>query len=466
MFKKKSITVVLVIGSLLIVFLLLSLFNFLNPAMANMEKVKAKIAIFSDPHYFSPNLLIKRGPKFEEYIMRDRKMILESPAILKAVIEDLKSSDVDIVLIPGDLTKDGEEISHLEFAGYLKELKDNGKKVYVINGNHDINNNHAYKYDGDKVEAVKSVTPEEFKKIYWEFGYKEAIAVDNNSLSYVVEPIKDVRIIAIDACKYNPYSKTEGEISKETLDWILKQVEIAKKENKIVFGMMHHGILEHFEGQKMLFPEYIINNYEEVAKLFAEKGLNVIFTGHFHAQDIVRKDFQNGNFLLDIETGSLVTYPCPYRMITLTEDNKLIVGNKKVEKIDFDIKGISFQDYAYDFLKTGIKNIIPQYFAGYLMKKGLSRVEAMLKANNLLSIDLPSDIAPNSKIIDILPDAIISHYKGDEKISKLVLEFFDNLAHSEDDNEILIGKILISYFSDLPPDDNDTVIDLNLNVVK
>ena len=52
-------------------------------------------------------------------------------------------------------------------------------------------------------------------------------------------------------------------------------------------------------------------------------GVSLVFTGHFHAQDITRRTFDNGRrTLYDIETGSTVTAPCPYRRVAITADQK------------------------------------------------------------------------------------------------------------------------------------------------
>ena len=60
--------------------------------------------------------------------------------------------------------------------------------MYVTNGNHDILNPNAVRFNGDTTSPVDYLTPKQFKNIYEDFGYKEAIAKDPKSLSYVVEP--------------------------------------------------------------------------------------------------------------------------------------------------------------------------------------------------------------------------------------------------------------------------------------
>ncbi len=88
----------------------------------------------------------------------------------------------------GDLTKDGEKSSHDVVAGYLAQLKAAGKKVYVIPGNHDIKNGLSYSYVGDGVQRVPNITAEQFTQIYADYGYKDALQRDTDSISYVAEP--------------------------------------------------------------------------------------------------------------------------------------------------------------------------------------------------------------------------------------------------------------------------------------
>ena len=108
----------------------------------------------------------------------------------------------------------------------------------------------------------------------------------------------------------NIYPVTGGKFNENTLKWINEKLDLALQNNKTVIGMMHHGILEHYDKQSKFFEEYVVEKSGKVSETFARKGLKIMFTGHYHAQDIVFKQFKNGSFIFDIETGSLVTYPC------------------------------------------------------------------------------------------------------------------------------------------------------------
>ncbi|MFN3306147.1 MAG: metallophosphoesterase family protein, partial [Candidatus Kapaibacteriota bacterium] len=132
---------------ILLLFLLLSiLITVVSKSLESTgNDLLLSISIFSDPHLYDTTLGTK-GLAFDEYLNSDRKMLRESEAILQSVIEMIANDNSQIVLVPGDLTKDGELHNHLLMAKYLRKLESLGKKVYVVPGNHDINNPKSFSY--------------------------------------------------------------------------------------------------------------------------------------------------------------------------------------------------------------------------------------------------------------------------------------------------------------------------------
>jgi 3',5'-cyclic AMP phosphodiesterase CpdA len=416
-----------------------------------------KIAVLSDPHYFDP-ALGATGAAFEAYLAKDRKMLAESDAIVSKTIELIKNTDAGIVLVAGDLTKDGELTSHQKFAELLGQLEDSGKKVYVIDGNHDINNPNAFKYDGDQAIPVENVSPEEFKNIYNDFGYGEAIARDPGSLSYVVEPVAGLRIIVMDSAVYG---EIRGEFSQDRLNWIMEQTQSAAAQGKLVLGMMHHGLTEHFGVQRQFFPEYVLDDADNVAAKLAGAGMKAVFTGHFHAQDAVKKQ-AGDSIIYDIETGSLVTYPVPYRLVELTGDGKLAINTSFVETIDYDTGGKPFQSYARDYLVEGISGLAPQMLAGVLMSQGVPREQALEQAGQVAD----TVVAPSLTVRDLLVNAMVAHYQGDETVDPQLLPVIQGMAASEDSTTKMLGGVLFSLLTDPEPADNNLIIDLKKWVFK
>ena len=317
-----------------------------------------KIAFVSDIHYMAPELLVQDGPAFQDYLARDPKLLVESGEIVQQLITQLNADKPNLLIIPGDLTKDGETISHEQIIDLLKTGLSPKIKILTLPGNHDIANPDALSYNGETTSPVPSVTEEEFVSLYQDFGYSDAIARDATTLSYVAEPYKNFRVIFIDATiRPNPDDPNEppldGEISEETLDWIDTQMADAQLNPKMqVIAVMHHNLIDHWTGQSSIYPGYVINNSDEAAARLYAAGLHLIFTGHSHANDITQ--YTEGN-LYDIETGSTVSYPMPYRLVNYWNNDSLEITTKHIDGIE--LHGIPAQDYAYDFLNDGMTNM-------------------------------------------------------------------------------------------------------------
>ena len=84
--------------------------------------------LVTDTHYFEPSLGAE-GKAFDDYMRSELYFVKESSAIVKAVFDRIaEDKETDIVIIPGDLTKNGEKESHRSFVRELRRLKDSGKK--------------------------------------------------------------------------------------------------------------------------------------------------------------------------------------------------------------------------------------------------------------------------------------------------------------------------------------------------
>lgn len=426
--------------------LLISTMTFLTLTGSALAHVP-RFTVISDPHVYDTDLGTS-GPAFEQYLAQDRKMLRESEAILVSTLERIKAQHPDFLLISGDLTKDGEKSGHKKLAGYLSELETSGIQVFVVPGNHDINNPHAVSFDGDETHPVPTVSPDDFADIYDEFGYNQAIYRDPSSLSYVAEPEDGVWLFAMDSCKYdnnmtNNYPETSGAFSEATLNWILDKLFEARIRHKTVLGLMHHGILEHYTGQSQLYKDYVIDNWETTAQTLSAAGLQLVFTGHYHANDITRSGW-DANPLYDVETGSLVTYPSPYRLVDLHGRNAAAVHTFHIDSIDADTAGLPFTDYSREFLLQGIMTIatyqlsLPPAQGGF----GFSMAEAQQES-------------------PYVAQAFMAHYSGDESPDAETLGRIGSYMGSADPRFQALGQSLGTLWTDLAPADNNALLTLN-----
>ena len=357
-----------------------------------------RMAIMSDVHLMSPQLLVHEGKAFDEYIANDRKMLDQSPELLDTVTQHVESFHPQVVLVTGDLTKDGEKVSHeLLVNHYLKPMEALGIRVFVIPGNHDVNNPHAKAYDGDEAKRTASISAADFANIYKEYGYGEAIARDEHSLSYVVQLDSKTRLIAVDACEYenNDFDKdlcvTAGRIKPETMDFIKRQADEAHRKGMNVMMMMHHGIVSHFNWQDKVMGEYLVDHWRKQAKKIAKMGIKVCFTGHFHSQDVSQK-----YGLTDMETGSTVSYPHPYRLIEV-DGNKgtLSVRTEHVQELT-SMKGASetlqqkSERFANSALSSVMEHMVPKKVPTSV-KQECGKVLGEAYAMHLAGDEHPSD---------------------------------------------------------------------------
>ncbi len=406
----------------------------------------ARFAVIADPHLYDSELGTT-GPAFEAYLAKDRKMLRESEAILASALERIEHEQPDFVILPGDLTKDGEMSSHFLLAGHLADLEAAGIEVFVIPGNHDINNPHAVAYDGDEKIPVNHVTPYDFTVIYGDFGYDQAIARDPASLSYVAEPVDGLWLFGIDSCRYafniaKGHPQTGGGLAPETLKWLLDKLSEARMKHKRVVGFMHHGALAHYTGQDQLYADYLVDNWDEVSRILSAAGLQLLFTGHYHANDITQSEWEE-NRLYDVETGSLVTYPSPYRMVDLHGADAAVVRTFYVDQIDFDTQGLSFPDHAKAFLAGGLTQIAADQLTLPPEQGGFS-----------LSAEEASKAAP------FVAQAFMAHYAGDEMPDTAVLQQLQGYLPGADPRYQALGQALGALWRDLPPSDGSAVLPL------
>jgi hypothetical protein len=284
----------------------------------------SRFIVLSDPHIYDPSLGIS-GPAFQRRLKGTPLLLVESLEIFREATEEIVPEKPDFVLVCGDLTNDGERVSHERLAHLLMEIEQRGVPVYVVPGNHDIDNPSAARYTDERRVPVESISQEEFARVYRDFGYGEAKYRDPSSLSYVTEPVEGLWLVGIDSCRYrekgseSTYPKG-GRIYPQTIRWLARVFLEAVREGKAVVGFTHHGILEHFRGQRRYASDYLIQDNEQVARFLAFHSMHLIFTGHMHAQDVVIRGWTRDNevrSLVDVETGSLSSFPCPYRIVEL-----------------------------------------------------------------------------------------------------------------------------------------------------
>lgn len=359
------------------------------------DSVHATFAVASDIHFLSPRLVeAESSPSLQAYQAGDRKMVIEGPSILHSWLDSMRSLRPDFVLLTGDLTLDGEKASHEDLADSLGTLVDQGIKVVVLPGNHDVGMSPAA-FTATGAIATEGVSAADFARIYARCGYGQAIARDSTSLSYVTEPVPGLRVVAIDGCSYRDLpsytSRSCNYVQPSTRTWLAGVLARAKADGALLVGGLHFGTIPHFAAQatESVGSGYILSDAEATIRGLVSGGLLAVFTGHFHATDIATKAVE-GRTWVDIETGSLVTPPCAFRTGRIA-DGRLSVRKHRIREITRDLGGLPFPEYADALLYTNFLPRMTNLMAGY----GLESADATT-AGQLLS------------------QAWMTHYAGDE----------------------------------------------------
>lgn len=421
------------------------------------QDMNLRIAVMSDLHYLSPDM-ISDTADFEHALNSDRKLLKEGSAVLHEMFDRVRADKPDILLVSGDLTKDGEQECHKALAKQLQQLQQDipGLKIYVINGNHDIRNYNAKNFntpDGKAVPATRT-HPEDFKRIY-DFVYSDPTVIatftpaagnEAGSLSYVARPVEGLTIVAMDTCRYSKENtsngtdehETSGAISADLEKWVIEQTAAAKARGDLVIGLEHHGLVPHFDVEPTILPMYLVNGYERIAQEYADAGMSAVFTGHMHAVDIAAMTTKAGNTFYDIETGSALTYPCPIRFVDLRRST---VGGETNTYMSVSTKThigpINYTDPA-----TGVAYVIDdltEYAREFGFSTDMLKTVAGDFVKSFFGKYLPNDTWPVTKIIEnidkIIEDvAAIPVAEGNNLLDFANWIYRCNLAGEDDGN--------------------------------
>lgn len=336
----------------------------------NTESGKIQLGVMTDLHYYAQANFddIDKATEVCEKTMCTSHL---SDAILMTALDFYKAQAVqgkiDYLLIPGDLTKDGDYISHTTLAGILENWEnETGVPVIVTNGNHDINNHNAQTFENGKfVKGARYVTPEDFREIYAELGFDLAVeeftppkGEKAGGLSYVAQLKNGYRLIVMDGGIYSADATESGLDEKETagrysdavFEWSLDQIESSTDSGYTVIGMTHWNMVSHYGNDKELvtLTDFLIEDCEYVSECLADAGMQYVFTGHLHIHDVSQHISDNGNIIYDIATASVINFPNLIRNVTFDNTTNGVL-KADIESHDFDeLKPLTYNGKTYE----------------------------------------------------------------------------------------------------------------------
>lgn len=257
---------------------------------------------------------------------------------LDGVLHNAVKNGQDYLLIPGDLTKDGELEAHKALAARLERFQaETGIPVFVTNGNHDVNNSDACTFENGVKEPADKTSPEQFREIYKNLGFDKADSFftpkpgnKGGMLSYAANLGDAYRLIVVDSCIYSKDNGssgdehlTDGRIGDDLLAWIVDEAAKAKADGREIIAMQHHNLIPHMDIEDATFFAFVVDDWQRIADTYADAGIHHVFTGHLHSTDVVDHISDNGEVVYDILTPTLTGYPNTFRTVDFSTDGKI-----------------------------------------------------------------------------------------------------------------------------------------------
>ena len=286
------------------------------------------VMVVSDIHYMDRSLY--EGSDLFLRVLRtgDGKLTQHSDELMAALAAEADRLRPDALIVTGDLTFNGERVSHESLAGWFARIEALGVPVWVIPGNHDINCADARGFRDDGWYAVDAVTPEAFSAIYADHMLPPE---GEAGLSYLA-PIDDTLSVAMtDVACYQGGAQTFGLFLAGHAAWL---EDAAGRCGSPIITATHHNLLPHTQ---FMQDAFVMFGSETLLGTMKALGIRVNLSGHIHAQHIASRDG-----VTDAATGAFCNWPHRFALLTVTDG----AAEYRAEALDQDLLPEGFSDMS------------------------------------------------------------------------------------------------------------------------
>ena len=196
-----------------------------------------------------------------------------------------------------------------------------------------------YNYEDYSIKKAKKISGID-KRVYEISNHKLQVP----DVSYLVEPIDGIWLLAIDGNVYVPKKIISGlkdnssdfggasigynnvlKHKKYLFDWVEKVAIEANKRGKTLIAFSHYPMIEFNDESSSEMKALFGSNKmqlqrvpdQQVADLFADAGVTIHFGGHMHINDTGVSTSKNGNTLFNIQTPSLAAYIPGFKILSV-----------------------------------------------------------------------------------------------------------------------------------------------------
>lgn len=180
-------------------------------------------------------------------------------------------------------------------------------------------------------------------------------------VSYLIEPVKDLWLLALDANVYLPQDDLSGiddnpddfgsasvgynnvlTNKRHLIPWAESVAKRAKKLGKTLIAFSHYPMVDFNDDASGLMAKFFGAGkmqlqrvpQEEVATAFADAGIQLHVGGHMHINDTGIRTTENGNTLFNIQVPSLAAYMPGYKILTIHSKEKIEVETIIIEEVN------------------------------------------------------------------------------------------------------------------------------------
>lgn len=395
----------------------------------NLDK-NIDFIIATDLHYISPKADVDGELSHICEAKGDLKQMKYVSEIIDAFVNEvIKYKPSGGLIICGDLTYNGEKVSHIDLMRKLQRIIDKGINIYVIPGNHDIKNYNAYKYKTTQKIPIKSVSPQVFKEIYFNCGFKNALYKDDYSVSYISEVSNDLWLLMLDTNFYqennwkNPVA-IKGSISESTYKWLEDHLKEAKEKNIKVIAVTHHSLVDHND---LLNKGYTLEDNQRLVELYAKYNIVLNLSGHLHIQHIKPGYSQiiQDKKIYDIATSSLLVCRHQYAVLKYQPQKSIYYKTKVLDIsrwafkkgiLDNNLLNFNYYSYNYAYRQTYKKiyyELLRRNLSEYeakMMSRTLSKLNPAFFSGTVVEIYRIIEVSDNYKIWSLVSDIFYHKY--------------------------------------------------------
>lgn len=359
------------------------------------DRKPLRIAVVSDIHV--QDTTIVRSMDAEVHSTR---LFNENYVAALAAFDDIARRGIKDVIITGDLTDNGQKMN-VELIGRMLRRYTNiyGMHFFLMTGNHDPSRPFAESNANTELQpwGYKEIHQEwapfgfmpQKEYLYWatpfssysyqNYRYDEALrqsdwsnrtyrypAQNHSSAtyrpdihdgSYLVEPVKDVWLLAIDASVYHPlkvendsiltFENAKGgynevfDVKPYLLPWIKKVAKEARLRHKTLIAFSHYPMADYNSGAAQYIKDIAMPGRfdmfrfpsDKSSELLADAGITFHLGGHIHLNDDTEFISAKGNRLRNIQIPSTAGYAPAYKILTVADNSPISVSTVPLDSV-------------------------------------------------------------------------------------------------------------------------------------